>query len=450
MTHKFSSTIAAIATPKGFGGVGIVRVSGPLVRHIAAAMLGVVPEPRRATVRPFLDNKNIAIDQGIALFFPTPHSFTGEDVLELHGHGGPVVLDLVLQQVIELGAILARPGEFTERAYLAGKLDLTQAEAIADLITSNTVAAAKASMRTLHGAFSKQLYQLKAEILNLRLYIEGALDFADEDIDWIVDSNLLNRLDNLLQTHQKLLHNAQQGRLLRDGLNLVIAGPPNAGKSSLLNALAGKETAIVTPIAGTTRDLLRESIQIDGMPIHIIDTAGIRDGVHDLIEIEGIRRAKTAIEQADHVLWVFDAVTDPENKQLNLATIPVSIPLTLIRNKIDLTGTLPGLYRQDESIEIAISAACGTGLDILRQHLKNCAGFMGQEGEFIAQRRHLNALEQAIVCLQAARILAVKSQSIEVVAEELRQAQNAIGQITGEVTAEDLLTEIFAKFCIGK
>lgn len=450
MNNKSTPTIAAIATPPGQGGVGIVRISGPLVRTIATAILGAIPEPRHATLRWFLDQQQIAIDQGIAIFFPTPHSYTGEDVLELHGHGGRVVLDLVLQQVLALGAILARAGEFTERAYLAGKLDLTQAEAIADLIASNTAAAAKASMRTLQGAFSKQIYQLKDELLNLRLYIEGALDFSDEDVNWIDDSNLLYRLNNLIQLHQQLLHNAQQGRLLRDGLNLVIAGATNAGKSSLLNALAGKDIAIVTPIPGTTRDLLYEHIQIDGMPIHIVDTAGIRDNVKDLIEIEGIRRAKMAIEQADHILWVFDDLVNSEHKELNSTFISSSIPLTLVRNKIDLTGTPPGLYFHNEQVEIAISAAYGIGLDILRNHLKNCAGFAGYAGEFIAQRRHINALEHSIGCLEAARTLAIKYQSVEVIAEELRHAQNAIGQITGEITSEDLLAEIFAKFCIGK
>jgi len=446
------TTIVAIATPPGFGGIGVVRVSGPKVKEVAIAILGLIPPPRYATLKSFIDNKQQIIDQGLAIFFPAPNSFTGEDILELHGHGGPVVLDLILQRILELGAKLARPGEFTERAYLAGKLDLAQAEAIADLISSSTVSAAKASIRTLQGVLSQKIYQLKDQLLELRLYVEGALDFADEDIDWLNAGKLIERLQKLIEDHQQLLRQAQQGRLLRDGLNLVIAGAPNAGKSSLLNALTGKDAAIVTPIAGTTRDLLKEYMQIDGMPLHIIDTAGIHTGSSDLVEREGIRRAKEAINQADRVLWVFDDYTDPQHQALNQAQLPANVPFTFIRNKIDLTGSYPGINNYGDQIEVAISAATGVGLDVLRQHLKNCVGFSANEGDFIAHRRHLNAIEQAVTNLQAAYRLLIDlhQNSIEIIAEELRQAQHAIGQITGEVTSEDLLAEIFAKFCIGK
>jgi tRNA modification GTPase len=447
------ATIAAIATPPGLGGVGIVRVSGTLVREIAVSILGLVPKPRHAVLRSFLDQNHQAIDQGIALFFPAPNSFTGEDVLELHGHGGLVVLDLILQRILSLGAKLAKPGEFTERAYLTGKLDLIQAEAVADLITSSTASAAKASMRTLQGAFSQHVHRLKDQILELRLYLEGALDFVDEDIDWFGFGNITTRLDQLLQNHQHLLSQANQGRLLRDGLNLVIAGAPNAGKSSLLNALTGKDVAIVTPIPGTTRDVLKEYIQLDGMPLHIIDTAGIRVVTGDVVEREGIKRAKTAITQADRVLWLFDDATDPHFKTLHQAELPPDIPLTLVRNKIDLTGTQAALRKVDNYTEIAISTVTGLGLDILRQHLKDCVGFNINEGDFIAHRRHLDAITRALTHVQAAKILVdddVCQYSIELIAEELRHAQNAIGQITGEITTEDLLTEIFSKFCVGK
>jgi tRNA modification GTPase len=443
-------TIAAVATPPGFGGVGIVRVSGPLAPEIARRLLGRLPSPRLATLSSFYGGDGEALDQGIALFFPAPKSFTGEQVLELHGHGGPMVMDLLLRRALELGARLAKPGEFSERAFLNGKLDLAQAEAVADLIESKTEVAARLAGRTLQGEFSRRVDRLLEGLLRLRSFVEATIDFPDEEIDFIADAEVGADLKGLIGAVTELLASARQGCLIREGLHLVIAGPPNAGKSSLLNALAGIEVAIVTDIPGTTRDLLRQEIQIDGMPLHIVDTAGLRHA-RNAIEQEGIRRAREQIEQADRVLWVFDGQTDPEHAGFDPVNLPSEVPLTFVRNKIDLTGSCAGVTDTLAGTEIAISARTGAGMDTLREHLKDACGFRGPgEGEFIARRRHLDALDRASVHLTCAAQVLERTFASELVAEDLRQAQRALGSITGEFTSEDLLGRIFSSFCIGK
>jgi len=445
-----TDTIAAIATPQGRGGIGVVRVSGPGVRELAVAVLGRLPEPRLARFGRFYANNREIIDSGLVLFFPAPHSFTGEDVLELQGHGGPVVMDLMLQRLLQLGARLARPGEFSERAFLNGKLDLAQAEAIADLIDAGTVAAARMAGRTLQGVFSEQVHSLVERLIELRLYVESAIDFPEEEIDFMSDSRVITHLHEIIDDLQKITHKANTGRLLRDGLTLVIAGRPNAGKSSLLNALAGEESAIVTEIPGTTRDLLKERIQIDGMPIHVVDTAGIRHS-EDPIELEGIRRARAQIENADRILWVFDDQADPDHLTLDRAELPQAVPLTLIRNKIDLSGRPCGQGETDLGFEIALSAKSGLGMESLRRHLKESAGFAGaEEGEFIARRRHLDALHRALDQLRQGAAMLHRHRAGELLAEDLRLAQQQLSEITGEFTSEDLLGRIFATFCIGK
>ncbi|MCG8045918.1 MAG: tRNA uridine-5-carboxymethylaminomethyl(34) synthesis GTPase MnmE [Candidatus Thiodiazotropha endolucinida] len=443
-------TIAAVATPQGRGSVGIVRISGPACRDIADALLDSMPSPRQARFKPFLDQDRTVIDSGLAIFFPKPHSFTGEDVLELQGHGGPVVMDLLLKRTLQLGARLARPGEFSERAFLNGKLDLVQAEAIADLIDAESQAAARSATRTLQGAFSNKIDRLVESLIELRLYVESAIDFPEEEIDYLTCSNVSERLHSILDEIESTRQSAHSGRLLRDGLTLVIAGRPNSGKSSLLNALAGAEAAIVTDIPGTTRDLLRERITIDGMPLHIIDTAGLRES-HDPVEAEGIRRAKKEIEQADRVLWVFDDSTDPHHLAIYRDQLPKGVPVTLIRNKIDIAGNTPGIFEDESEVEVALSATRGDGIDLLTAHLKQCVGYryLG-EGDFIARRRHLDALERAIRHLRQGELSLQRDQAGELLAEDLRLAQQSLSEITGEFTADDLLGRIFSSFCIGK
>ncbi len=443
-------TIAAIATPPGQGGVGIVRLSGPKCRAIAEAMIGLLPQPRHAHLTHFNDTSGQLIDEGIALFFPTPNSFTGEDVLELQGHGGPVVMDILLQTTLDMGARFARPGEFSERAFLNGKLDLVQAEAIADLITSGTVSAARLAIRSLQGKFSERIYQLVESVTNLRIYIEAALDFPEEEIDFLSDGRVSTNLQNIVDELKQVVASAETGRLLRDGMTLVIAGLPNAGKSSLLNALAGRETAIVTPIPGTTRDLLREQIQIKGMPLHIIDTAGLRES-DDPVEREGVRRAREQIEQADRLLWVFDDQSDPDNLSIEQALLPPNIPLTLIRNKIDIGNREPEISQCVRGVEVALSAKEGVGIELLQQHLTDSVGYHGDvEGEFIARRRHLDALKRAAEHLTIATTVLENEAAGELVAEELRFVQNTLSEITGEFSPDDLLGKIFSSFCIGK
>ena len=445
-----ADTIAAIATPPGRGGIGIVRLSGPVARRIAETMLGKLPPPRHATFARFRDRTGQPIDQGLALFFPAPHSFTGEDVLELHGHGGPVILDMVLSRALELGARPARPGEFSERAFLNGKLDLAQAEAVADLIEAGSETAARSALRSLEGGFSRRVHALVEGLTRLRLYVEAAIDFPEEEIDFLADERVRRELDVLERDIGQLFDSTRQGCLLHDGMTVVLAGPPNAGKSSLLNALAQSETAIVSPIPGTTRDVLRERIHIDGMPLHIVDTAGLRDA-RDAIESEGIRRAREQMERADRVLLVFDDAADGSSTPDVEKFLPPNLPRSVIRNKIDLSCRVVGITKISGSVEIALSAKTGAGLDVLRQHLKECMGFQpAGEGTFIARRRHLDAIRRAQDCLVQGKARLKESRAGELLAEELRLAQQALSEITGEFTPDDLLGKIFSSFCIGK
>lgn len=426
-----------------------MRLSGPLSAAIAEAICGDLPAPRRAAFRRFCADDGSVLDEGIALYFPAPRSFTGEDVLELHGHGGPVVMDLLLARTLELGARPARPGEFSERAFLNDKLDLAQAEAIADLIASTTAEAARAAVRSLEGEFSQRIQELVAGLIELRMYIEAAIDFPEEEIDFLADDPIAEQLNALRERLSVLQAKAGQGRLLRDGMTVVIAGRPNAGKSSLLNHLAGREAAIVTDIPGTTRDVLREQIAIDGMPLHIIDTAGLRDS-NDPVEQEGIRRAWAEMATADRILLLVDdrQGLTAEDQALR-ARLPAETGVTVIYNKIDLTGREPILRPTEWGHELWLSAKSGAGLDRLREHLKSCRGYHGGEGTLMARRRHLEALERAAAALTAAgEQLTVRAG--ELAAEELRQAQNALSEITGEFTSEDLLGRIFSSFCIGK
>jgi tRNA modification GTPase len=446
-------TIAALATPPGRGGVGIIRVSGPKAAEVARAVLGRIPAPRQAEYLPFLEADGSTLDTGLALYFPQPHSFTGEDVLELQGHGGPVVMDLLLQCCLGLGCRAARAGEFSERAFLNGKMDLVQAEAVADLIDSASAQAARMAMRSLQGEFSTQVHSLVDGLTQLRVHVESAMDFPEEEIDFLADGQILTQLEALQEQLTQTQDAAQQGQLMREGITVVIAGRPNAGKSTLLNALAGRETAIVTPIAGTTRDVLREYIQIDGLPLHIIDTAGLREST-DAVEQEGVRRAWAEVQGADHILLVRDARSpqeDSEETQLHERLHRAGPPLTQVINKIDLLGESPDMAQGDGETAIHLSAHTGAGLDLLREHLKRCAGFhAGTEGRFMARRRHVEALARAAQHLQLGREHLTQAAAGELLAEELRQAQQALGEITGEVTADELLGKIFSSFCIGK
>ena len=443
-------TIAAVATPAGRGGIGVVRVSGPRAREIARAVLGRLPKPRHATYGAFTGEGNKPIDQGIALFFPAPHSFTGEDVLELHGHGGTVVLDMLLKRLIELGARPARPGEFSERAFLNGKMDLAQAEAVADLIESGSQAAARSAMRSLQGDFSRRVRAIVGALIKLRTYVEAAIDFPEEEIDFLADDRITMELAAIEDRLARLQESARQGALLHDGMSVVLAGRPNAGKSSLLNALAQQDTAIVSTVPGTTRDLLRERIHLDGMPVHVVDTAGLHDRP-DEIEGEGIRRAKAAMERADRILLVIDD-TEPQAETPDLLEhLPRALPRTRIRNKIDLSGRAPGISETPDGVEIALSAKTGAGLELLRRHLKECMGFHpAGEDVFIARRRHLDAIRRAAAHVKQGKAQLMEARAGELLAEELRQAQRALNEITGEFTTDDLLGRIFSSFCIGK
>ncbi len=442
-------TIVAIATPPGRGGVGIVRVSGQLAASIAVAIGGKLPEPRHATLLDFRAEDGSVIDSGLLLHFPAPHSYTGEDVLELQGHGGPVVLDLLVQRCLALGARLARPGEFSERAFLNDKLDLAQAEAIADLIDAGSVQAARAALRSLQGEFSRQVHDLVEALIQLRMHVEAAIDFPEEEIDFLSDGKIQHQLSVIEERFDVLQRHAQQGALMRDGMTVVLAGQPNVGKSSLLNQLAGYDAAIVTEIAGTTRDVLRERMTLDGLPLHIIDTAGLRDS-SDPVEQEGVRRARAEIAKADRVLLLVDdrhGVTTDD--QAILDSLPKGLALTLVRNKCDLSGNAPGALSQAGPSSVRLCATTGAGVDELREHLKQSMGFQPAEGDFIARRRHLDALARARTALDRAGHQ-LQQRAGELVADELRQAQQALGEITGEFTADDLLGRVFADFCIGK
>ena len=451
MSPPVGDTIAAISTAPGRGGIGIVRVSGPGCATVAIGVVGRAPVPRQAELHSFRDAGGSIIDFGLALFFPAPHSYTGEDVLELHGHGGPVVMDLLLARVLELGARAASPGEFTQRAFLNDKLDLAQAEAVADLIDSGSAQAARAAVRSLEGAFSTQVRELAEAVLQLRLWVEAAIDFPEEEIDFLADSGLRGRMADLRTRFVQLDAAARQGALLRDGLTLVIAGRPNAGKSSLLNRLAGYDAAIVTAAPGTTRDVLRERIEIDGLPVHVLDTAGLRASA-DEIEREGIRRAEREIARADRVLFVVDAA-DPDAVAAiatDLAALPGATPATVVFNKIDRTNASDHLEPADPP-RLFMSALTGEGLDLLRRHLKECVSYATPgEGTLSARRRHLEALRRAREHVEEAERLLLERGGGELVAQELSDAQKALGDITGEISSDELLGRIFASFCIGK
>lgn len=442
-----AETIAAIATPPGLGGIGVVRISGPRSISVAQAVLNRLPEPRQAMLSVFRDHDGTPIDEGIALFYSGPRSFTGEDVLELQGHGGPQVMDLLLARCIRLGCRPARPGEFTERAFLNGKLDLAQAEAVADLIQSDTALGARLAMRSLEGALSRRVHSLTQDLIGIRVFLEATLDFPEEEIDSGDHQHIAHCIESLLSSIRQVLKDAQQGRRIRDGLNVVIAGPPNAGKSSLLNILSQSDAAIVTPIPGTTRDLLRVDVQIDGLPVHLTDTAGLRDS-EDPIEQEGVKRARDRIADADLVLWVYDCTQGFAENVLN--SLPADRPVALVRNKIDLEAQAKEPTTLDFT-EIPFSALTGQGLDHLRTRLRDCAGVsMLGEGAFVARRRHLDALERALQLAASAQGANAQGFGPELVAWDLLAAQQALGEITGEVTSDDLLGRIFASFCIGK
>lgn len=451
-----SDSIAAAATAAGKAGIGVVRVSGSLAAAIGDAVLGGLPSPRAAALREFRDADGVAIDSGIALYFPGPHSYTGEDVLELQGHGSPVVIDALLKRVCALGARPARPGEFTERAFLNDKLDLAQAEAVADLIDSGSVQAARAAMRSLQGEFSLAVHELTSLVTALRIHVEAAIDFPEEEIDFLSDEALARRVAGTAAAFDTLQRQVRAGRALTDGLSIVLAGEPNVGKSSLLNALVGDEAAIVTDIAGTTRDLIREQIVIDGLPVTLVDTAGLRDS-EDVVEREGVRRTRKAVAEADHALLLVDARESSPAAQVQalLKGLPEGLACTVVANKIDLSGHAAG----SETIDVGgspvpllwLSARSRAGIDALRSHLCDIAGLEGgQEGTYSARRRHLLLLEEAREAFDAAVVRLRVDKAGELMAEELRLCQVALGGITGEFSSDDLLGRIFGEFCIGK
>ena len=442
-----TDTICAVATPPGAGGLGIVRVSGPQVPEICQGILGRLPEPRLAVLSHFKSGQGGVIDTGLALYFPAPNSFTGEHVLELHGHGGIHVLNRVMRRVLELGARAARPGEFSERAFLNDKIDLVQAEAIADLIESGSDAAARAAQRSLQGDLSREVHKLQESLTALRVFVEAAIDFPDEEIDFLAESDVVQRVEDVEAQLESLLRDARQGRLLRDGIVMAIIGRPNAGKSSLLNALSGQESAIVTEIPGTTRDVLRESIDLDGIPVHVADTAGIRE-TDDVVEAEGVRRAREVLESSDIVLLVEDASVPRERHQTLEQELPEGVSRILVANKADLVDPEEPGPGQDR---VWISAKTGQGMDTLRKRVRAAVGAADRsEGSFSARQRHVDALKRAGRHLAAGRSEMQASLSGELLAEELRLAQVALGEITGEMLPDDLLGEIFSSFCIGK
>jgi tRNA modification GTPase len=421
------------------------------VPQIATAILGALPAPRLARFSSFLDARGESVDAGLALYFPAPASYTGEHVLEIQGHGGALIVDMVLQRLLELGCRMARPGEFSERAFLNGKMDIAQAEAIADLIEAGTTAAARAAVRSMQGEFSARVLELKSRITGLRAYVEAAIDFPDEEIDFLSDAALRERLASVFAAFESITTAARQGALLREGLTVVIAGKPNAGKSSLLNSLAGDEVAIVTDVPGTTRDLLRQQVHLDGLPLNLVDTAGLRTAA-DVVEAEGVRRARSEIARADRVLYVLDAgAGDAESWAAELNDLPSGIPVTLVFNKIDLSGTPPRLDDTADPPRVFLSARTGAGLELLRTHLKASAGYLKSEsGALAARRRHLDALRRARQHVQSAADILSSTRAFELFAEDLRLAQHALGEITGEFTSDDLLGEIFGSFCVGK
>ena len=449
-------TIAAQATAPGRGGVGIIRVSGSLAREVANKVLGKCPKTRFAEYLPFKNLKGDELDQGIALFFEGPNSFTGEDVLELQGHGGPVLLDMILKEICQINKVrIAKPGEFSERAFLNDKMDLTQAEAIADLINANSEQAAQSALHSLQGQFSKHINKLVEQVIHLRMYVEAAIDFPEEEIDFLSDGKVSGDLNAIITQLNEVTSQAKQGSIMREGMRVVIAGRPNAGKSSLLNALAGRDAAIVTDIAGTTRDVLREHIHIDGMPLHIIDTAGLRESP-DIVEQIGIQRAWDEINQADRVLFMLDATdtdeTDPHQIWPDfIDKLPEKMEITVIRNKVDLSKEQVGSQEINNQTVINLSAKNNAGIDLVKDHLKQIMGYKGAtEGGFMARRRHLEALNHAAEHLEIGQTQLELHIAGELLAEELRLTQQYLNEITGEFTSDDLLGQIFSSFCIGK
>lgn len=431
-------TIAAIATPPGVGGVGILRISGKNALSVAKQITTKNLMVRFATFTSFYNPQQQLIDEGIAIYFKAPYSFTGEDVVELQGHGGPMIMDQLLQTAIALGARMARPGEFSERAFLNDKLDLTQAEAIADLIHATTHEAAQSAVKSLQGVFSKTIDELLRQLIDIRMFIESAIDFSDEDIDFVEQHQIIDKLEKLLAQIATVRKSAQQGVLLQAGINVVIAGAPNAGKSSLLNCLSGRDSAIVTDIAGTTRDILREYISIDGLPMHVIDTAGLRE-TGDVIEQEGVKRAKDEMHKADLILWIYDA-TQPQPQIPQTQT-----PVIAVANKIDLVDACDALQ------SIPISAKQNLNIDQLKQAIKDQVGFQSTENaSFIARRRHLDALDKTCDHIQHGLQAYHETQAHELLAEDLRLASHSMEEITGKFTSDDLLGKIFSEFCIGK
>ena len=446
-----ADTIAAIATAPGRGGVGVIRISGSNLLPFAFALTGKTPKPRHATLADFKAADGATVDSGILLFFPSPRSFTGEDVLELQGHGGPVVMQMLLARCLDLGARLAEPGEFSRRAFLNGKLDLAQAEAVADLIDAATASAARSAVRSLQGEFSQAIHALTDELINLRMLVEATLDFPEEDIDFLKAANAFGRLEQLQLRLAEVFDRAGQGKLLQAGLHVVLAGQPNVGKSSLLNRLAGDELAIVTPVAGTTRDALRSTIQIEGIPLHIIDTAGLRD-TDDEVEKIGIERSWREIERADVVLLLVDARSGVgEADRQILARLPERLKRITVFNKIDLSGADAERHYEAEGVAISLSVKANQGIELLRAELLRVAGWHPAEDVFIARERHLRALAAAQEhIVAAAAVVRSKLPALELFAEELRLAQQSLGEITGKFSADDLLGVIFSRFCIGK
>ena len=447
MIHK-SDTICALATAYGQSGIGVIRVTGPLSKSISKKILHQDLQPRYAYYGSFFDNDNNLIDKGVAIAFPGPNSYTGEDVVEFQGHGGVSVIRKLLETIISLDVRVAEPGEFTKRAFLNGKLDLVQAEAVQDLIQSSSEESALSAVRSLTGEFSEKINQILSELIALRVFVEATIDFSDEEIDFLESHEVSSKLYSLKLTLLNILESANQGAILRDGIHVAIAGKPNAGKSSLLNSLTKQPSAIVTDVAGTTRDVLKETIQIDGMPIHIIDTAGLHNS-DNIIEQEGIRRAHTEINNADVVLLVYDA----SDKSVDLSILPESVkdkPKIVIKNKIDLTGSKTGIQKIQNNPEISISAKNGDGINIVRKALADFAGLNSNtEGVFLARKRHIIAINETLSFINSA-ISQLDGGASELVAEDLRQAGMHLGQITGEFSSDDLLGQIFSSFCIGK
>ena len=448
MQKNSTATIAAIATASGAGGIGVVRVSGALCQSIASKILGHCPAPRYAAYLPFYDHNQLLIDRGIAIYYQHPHSYTGEDVLELQAHGGTALMQILLARCIELGARQAEPGEFTRRAYLNDKIDLAQAEAVADVINASTMEAAQSAMRSLSGEFSNSINLVLAKLIDLRMYVEACLDFPEEEIDFITQGKVAEKLANISLELRVVFVKAKQGSLLREGLQVVLVGQPNVGKSSLMNQLSGEEVAIVTSIAGTTRDTIKNTIQINGLPLHMIDTAGLRE-TNDEVEKIGIARTYRALENAQVALLLIDAAHGiGEDEKSILSRLPQEIAKIWVHNKIDTMQETAKIVEKADEIHIYLSAKTGDGIDLLKQHLLQIAGYQhNSEGIFMARTRHLDALKQVDVHLQQAQINIYQS---EFIAEELRLAQEALSSITGEFTPDDLLGEIFSKFCIGK